>query len=75
MLSPFFLIVTIGLFFANEGKPFFFQLRPGKHGVIFKIVKFKTMNDKKDVDGICCQIEQKVVWEAILNEYKILELE
>lgn len=51
ILSPIFLIVTIGLFFANQGKPFFFQLRPGKNGKIFKIVKFKTMNDKKDVNG------------------------
>ncbi|HJS00823.1 MAG TPA: sugar transferase [Flavobacterium sp.] len=50
-LSPIFLIVTIGLFFANQGKPFFFQLRPGKYGVIFKIMKFKTMNDKKDANG------------------------
>lgn len=50
-LSPLLLIVTIGLFFANQGKPFFFQLRPGKHGKIFKIVKFKTMNDKKDANG------------------------
>lgn len=51
ILSPIFLIVTIGLFFANAGKPFFFQLRPGKDGLIFKIVKFKTMNDKKDANG------------------------
>lgn len=51
ILSPLFVIVTIGLFFANQGKPFFFQLRPGKGGKIFKIVKFKTMNDKKDADG------------------------
>ncbi|OCB69076.1 Sugar transferase involved in LPS biosynthesis (colanic, teichoic acid) [Flavobacterium glycines] len=51
MLSPLFLLVTIGLFFANQGKPFFFQLRPGLHGKIFKIVKFKTMNDKKDANG------------------------
>ncbi len=50
-LSPIFLLVTIGLFFANQGKPFFFQLRPGKDGKIFKIVKFKTMNDKKDANG------------------------
>ena len=41
----------IGLFFANSGNPFFFQLRPGKNGAIFKIIKFKTMNDKKDVYG------------------------
>ena len=50
-LSPVFVLVTIGLFFANDGKPFFFQLRPGKDGKIFKIVKFKTMTDKKDENG------------------------
>lgn len=50
-LSPIFFIVIIGLFFANQGKPFFFQLRPGKNGKIFKIIKFKTMNDKKDSNG------------------------
>ncbi|SDH61147.1 Sugar transferase involved in LPS biosynthesis (colanic, teichoic acid) [Flavobacterium omnivorum] len=51
LLSPLFLLVTLGLYFANQGKPFFFQLRPGKDGVIFKIIKFKTMNDKKDPNG------------------------
>lgn len=51
ILSPVFIIVTIGLFFVNEGKPFFFQARPGLNERIFKIIKFKTMNDKKDVDG------------------------
>ncbi|WP_353101120.1 sugar transferase [Myroides odoratus] len=51
VLSPIFLFVVVGLFFANQGKPFFFQARPGKGGRIFKIVKFKTMNDKKDENG------------------------
>ena len=51
LLCPLLIIVTIGLYYANHGKPFFFQKRPGKHGTIFKIVKFKTMNDKKDMDG------------------------
>src|SRR5690606_38687512 len=51
LLSPIFLVVTLGLFFANRGKPFFFQERPGKDERIFKIVKFKTMNDKKDKNG------------------------
>src|SRR5690606_33503236 len=50
-LSPIFIIVMIGLYFANEGKPFFFQARPGKSERIFKIIKFKTMNDKKDANG------------------------
>ncbi|RBN49492.1 sugar transferase [Flavobacterium psychrolimnae] len=51
VLSPIFFFATVGLFFANQGKPFFFQLRPGKDGVIFKIIKFKTMNDNKDANG------------------------
>jgi len=51
LLSPLLLFVTFGLAIANNGKPFFFQLRPGKNGKIFKIVKFKTMNDKKDHEG------------------------
>ncbi len=51
LLSPIILFVTSGLAIANNGKPFFFQLRPGKDGKIFKIVKFKTMNDKKDTQG------------------------
>ncbi len=51
LLLPVFIIITILLYFANDGKPFFFQLRPGKNGVVFKIIKFKTMNDKKDKNG------------------------
>jgi undecaprenyl phosphate N,N'-diacetylbacillosamine 1-phosphate transferase len=51
LLSPIFIVVTVGLFFANQGKPFFLQLRPGKNEKTFKIIKFKTMNDKKDSDG------------------------
>lgn len=51
IISPIFLIVLIGLIIANSGKPFFFQSRPGKNGKIFKIVKFKTMNDKRNQRG------------------------
>lgn len=47
LVSPVFVVVTIGLFFANNGKPFFIQTRPGKDEKLFKIIKFKTMNDKK----------------------------
>jgi len=48
---PLFIVLTIALYFANNGKPFFFQNRPGKNGKIFKIIKFKTMTDAKDVNG------------------------
>jgi len=41
----------LGLSIANTGKPFFIQARPGKHGRIFHIIKFKTMNDKTDSQG------------------------
>ncbi|WP_277632267.1 sugar transferase [Avrilella dinanensis] len=51
LLSPVFILVTIALYFVNQGKPFFFQERPGKDERIFKIIKFKTMNDKKDNGG------------------------
>lgn len=51
LLSPLFILVTVGLYVANQGKPFFFQTRPGLNERIFKIIKFKTMNDKKDAQG------------------------
>lgn len=51
LLSPIFLVVTIALFFANNGKPFFFQKRPGKNERVFNIIKFKSMNDAKDKEG------------------------
>jgi lipopolysaccharide/colanic/teichoic acid biosynthesis glycosyltransferase len=51
LLSPIFLLITIGLILINQGNPFFIQTRPGRNGKLFKIIKFKTMNDKKDSDG------------------------
>lgn len=51
ILFPVFLVVVIMLSIANSGKPFFTQRRPGKNGKIFRVIKFKTMNDKKDSSG------------------------
>lgn len=51
LLSPIILILIFLLAIANNGKPFFFQKRPGKDEKIFTIIKFKTMNDKKDKEG------------------------
>lgn len=51
-LSPVLLIVTLLLYIANEGAgAFFLQERPGYKGRIFKVIKFKTMNDKRDENG------------------------
>src|SRR5690606_30567007 len=51
VLLPIFIIVTLLLFFANNYKPFFSQERPGRNGLTFRILKFKTMNDKRDAKG------------------------
>lgn len=51
VLSPLLIPITVLLALANNGKPFFFQKRPGKNGRIFKIIKFKTMTDEKDENG------------------------
>jgi lipopolysaccharide/colanic/teichoic acid biosynthesis glycosyltransferase len=51
LLLPVFIIVTLLLLIANNGKPFFTQARPGKGARVFRILKFKTMNDRRDGTG------------------------
>lgn len=51
MLIPISFCVMILLGWQNKGTPFFFQQRPGKNERIFKIIKFKTMNNAKDSAG------------------------
>ena len=51
-ISPILLVIIILLFFSNEGAGVFFcQERPGLKGKIFKVIKFKTMNEKRGSDG------------------------
>lgn len=51
VLLPVFVTVMLLLMFVNQGKPFFFQVRPGRNARLFKIIKFKTMNDKRGENG------------------------
>lgn len=52
LIWPILLLISVWLHFANKGAgAFFVQERPGKDGKIFKIVKFKTMTDERDVYG------------------------
>ena len=51
LLSPVILLIMILLPVATGGSPFFFQARPGKNGKLFRLVKFKSMNEKKDASG------------------------
>ncbi len=50
LLAPIFLTATLCLLITNNGKPFFFQQRPGKNEKLFHIIKFKTMKDPKPGD-------------------------
>ena len=51
-ISPILLVVTVWLHFANKGAgAFFLQERPGLHGKVFKIIKYKTMTDERDAQG------------------------
>ena len=52
ILFPIIILTAIVLFLANNGKVFFFQQRPGLNRKPFKIVKFKTMRDAFDKDGV-----------------------
>lgn len=52
IIWPILLAITVWLHFANKGAgAFFTQERPGKNGKIFKVIKFKTMTDERDVEG------------------------
>lgn len=51
VLSPILIVLTIVGAVAMGGNPFFTQERPGKNEKIFKLVKFRTMNNKKDKKG------------------------
>ncbi|WP_298499397.1 sugar transferase [uncultured Algibacter sp.] len=51
ILLPIILLLILILFISFNGNPFFLHPRPGKNGVIFKVIKFKSMNDKTDDKG------------------------
>ena len=51
VLSPILLVLMILGCIFMRGNPFFTQLRPGKDEKIFKLIKFRTMDNRKDKDG------------------------
>lgn len=51
VLSPLLLVLTVVGACEMGGNPFFTQERPGKGEKIFKLVKFRSMNNKRDKDG------------------------
>ncbi|MDR0505666.1 MAG: sugar transferase [Dysgonamonadaceae bacterium] len=75
ILSPLFLVVCLCLIFANSGKVFFCQARPGKNSKIFKVIKFKTMNDKTDIDGnLLPDVERMTVIGQLIRKTSLDEI-
>lgn len=60
VILPFFLLLTCLLYFFNKGGVFFTQDRPGKHGKVFKLIKFKTMTDERDANGKLLPDDQRI---------------
>lgn len=73
--SPIILAIAIGLAFYNRGKVFFLQERPGRNERIFKVIKFKTMNDRKDASGnLLPSVDRTTPLGNILRKYSLDEL-
>ena len=58
--APLLIIISVLLTFVNNGSPLFFQNRPGLNNKIFKVIKFKTMNDRTDENGLLLSDEKRL---------------
>lgn len=60
LISPILVLVALSLALQNKGTPFFLQTRPGKNQKAFKIIKFKTMTDQRDIEGNLLPDNQRI---------------
>ena len=60
VLSPVFLVLIITGAIVMRGNPFFTQERPGKNEKIFKLIKFRSMSNKKDKEGNLLPDEERI---------------
>ncbi|CDF80013.1 sugar transferase [Formosa agariphila KMM 3901] len=74
-LSPIFIILTIVIWIDFKTSPFFFQERPGKDEKVFKIIKFKSMNNKKDAEGnLLSNRERTTKLGRVIRKYSLDEI-
>lgn len=60
-LSPLLLVLIVLLHFANKGAGvFFLQDRPGKDAKLFNVIKFKSMTDETDENGVPLPNDQRI---------------
>ncbi|MEC3908019.1 sugar transferase [Tamlana sp. 2201CG12-4] len=76
ILSPLFFLVALILLFTNKGSsPFFFQNRPGKNEKIFKIIKFKSMSDERDINNKLLPDDQRItLFGNFIRKYSLDEI-
>ena len=75
LLSPLLVMITLLLKYVNNGKAFFFQERPGKDEKPIYIIKFKSMNDKRDADGKLLPDNQRLTkLGAFIRKFSLDEL-
>lgn len=60
LFSPVLIVTAILLYIQNKGAVFFIQARPGKNEAVFNIIKFKTMTDAKDANGVLLPDNQRI---------------
>ncbi len=60
LTSPLLIAVALALAVTHRGNPLFRQLRPGRGGRLFTILKFKTMNDRRDTQGRLLPAAQRI---------------
>jgi lipopolysaccharide/colanic/teichoic acid biosynthesis glycosyltransferase len=75
LTSPCFIVLAIITYFCSSGNVFFIHERPGLRGKPFKLLKFKTMNDKRGPDGkLLPNIDRITRWGRFLRKTSLDEL-
>lgn len=75
VLSPILLLLIVIGAVVMKGNPFFTQIRPGKDEKLFRLVKFRSMTNKKDKDGNLLSDEQRLTkYGAFLRSTSLDEL-
>lgn len=60
LLSPIFLVMMLLGALFMKGNPFYTQCRPGKNGESFRLIKFRSMTNRKDAQGRALPDAQRV---------------
>jgi undecaprenyl phosphate N,N'-diacetylbacillosamine 1-phosphate transferase len=75
LLFPVFVLIAASLKVSSVRRVFFLHKRPGKKGNAFKLIKFKTMNDKKDENGFLLPNNKRITkFGSFLRKYSLDEL-